>query len=208
MFRKFIAVVALTLCVSTSYAGQTTIDTSGLSDAAIAELKAQAAKAVAAQAKEASGLPVSVENTGVMMSLASTWGTQAAQAAEGFARAISIAARELGVTVNEFLKTDAGKLTAALIIWKVAGASIVNILYGMMFITVGLTITRIIYKRLFTKEYQTVEYSRFGGFFKGTKLLRVPKNIGELRSDGEWLAFWVMIILCMGTMLIGGAIIT
>lgn len=207
MFRKFIAVMALTLCVSTSYAGQTVIDTSGLSDAAIAELKAHAAKAVAAQAKEAGGLPVTVENTGALMSLASTWGTQAAQAAEGFARAISIAARELGVTVNEFLKTDAGRLTAALIIWKVAGASIVSILYGMLFIIVGLTIARIIYKRLFTKEYQTVEYSWFGGFFKGSKLVRVPKNVSELRSDGEWLAFWMMIILCMGTMAIGGAII-
>lgn len=207
MFRKFIAVMALTLFVSTSYAGQTSIDTSGLPDAAIAELKAQAAKAVAAHAKEASGLPVSVENTGALMSLASTWGTQAAQAAEGFARAISIAARELGVTVNEFLKTDAGRLTAALIIWKVAGASIVSILYGMMFITVGLAIARIIYKRLFTKEYQQVEYSWFGGFFKGTKLVRIPKNVSELRTDGEWLAFWMMIILCMGTMAIGGAII-
>ena len=64
---------------------------------------------------------------------------------------------------------------------------------------------RVIYKRLFTKEYVQVEYSRFGGFFKGTKLMRVPKNVGDLKTDGEWLAFWMMIVLTVGVLGIGAA---
>jgi hypothetical protein len=65
---------------------------------------------------------------------------------------------------------------------------------------------RVLYTRLFTKGYEKVEYSRFGGFFKGTKLIRVPKTFHDLENDGEWLAFWVMIILTI-VVLVGGGII-
>lgn len=205
MFRKMIAAVALSLLAATSFASQTAVETSNLSDAQIAELKSQAAKMVADTAKaSAEGAVPAVKDVSSTMALASTWGTQAAAAAEGFARALGIAAKELGVTVNDFLHTDAGKLTALLIIWKVAGAAIMKGLYGFTFLTVGLTMVRVIYSRLFTKGYEKVEYSKFGGFFKGTKLVRIPKTFGELNNDGEWLAFWVMIVLTVAILIFGG----
>jgi hypothetical protein len=68
-------------------------------------------------------------------------------------------------------------------------------------------ITRLIYVRLFTSGYEKVEYKSFGGLFTGTKLIRIPKTIGQLTRDGEWLAFWVMIGVCLGSLVIGGAII-
>lgn len=209
MFKKFIAVIALSLSFG-AFAAQTTLDTSGLSDAQVAELKAHAAAIVADTAKKidpSSVLSSASKDPSTVMTLAATWGTQAAAAAEGFARALSIAAKELGVTVNDFLHTDAGKLTALLIIWKVAGAAIVHILYGIFFVTVGLSITRMIYTRLFTKGYEKVEYVRFGGFFKGTKLIRIPKSFSDFKEDGEWLAFWVMLVVCAATIIIGGVII-
>jgi hypothetical protein len=205
MFRKSIAALALAFCAVTAFANQTNIDTSGLTDAQIAELKAHAAKVVADAANNA-GAPL--KDPGAMVTLAATWGPQMAQAAEGFAKALGIAARELNITVNDFLKSDAGKLTAVLIIWKVAGAAVVKMMYGLLFVSVGLVITRMIYMKLFTKGYEKVEYSRFGGFFKGTKMIRVPKTFADLNKDGEWLAFWVMIIVCLATLGIGGAIIT
>lgn len=205
MFRKFVATMALALCAVTAVAGQTSIDTSGLTDAQIAELKAVAAKKVADVANNVNNSQST--NPGALVTLAATWGPQMAAAAEGFAKALGIAARELNITVNEFLASDAGKLTAALIIWKIAGAAVIKILYGLMFVTVGMIITRVIYLKLFTKGYEKVEYSRFGGFFKGTKMVRVPKGFQDLRNEGEWLAFWVMIVVCLGTMAIGGAII-
>lgn len=211
MFRKLIASFALALCATVSYAGNTVIDTSGLSDAQIAELKAQAAKTVAESAKKSAGgniVEQAATNPGAAVTLAATWGQQAAQAAEGFAKALGIAAKELNVTINDFLKSDAGKLTAALIIWKVAGSAIVGILYGILFVIVGLTFARVIYKRLFTRGYEKVEYSYFGGFFKGTKMMRIPKGIGELKTDGEWMSFWVLIFGVAATMIIGGIIIT
>src|SRR4249919_3594765 len=110
MFRKIFVGLAL-LCAATAYAGQTAVDTSGLTDAQIAEIKAIAAKKVSDVANKAD-MP---NNPGAMITLASTWGPQMAQAAEGFAKALGIAARELNVTVNDFLASPAGKLTAALI---------------------------------------------------------------------------------------------
>lgn len=204
MFRKMTIAVVLALGMATSFAAQTILDTSGLSDAQVAGLKAHAAKVVAEAANQAAGTTVSTATPGAVMTIAATWGQQAASAAEGFARALGIAAKELGVTVNDFLHTDAGKLTAALIIWKVAGAAFIHMLYGMLFITVGLTIVRVIYMRLFTKGYEQVGYSYFGGFFKGTKLVRVPKSFQDMHNDGEWLAFWVMIGVTMVTIGIGG----
>ena len=208
--KKYIIALALSIATLGAYAGQTTIDTTGMSDAAIAELKSIAAQKAAELAKQKAvdeGSAILPKDPGAITTLAATWGQQAAAAAEGFAKALSIAARELGITINEFLATPAGKLTAALIVWKVAGASIVHILYGLLFVTVGLTIARVIYMRLFTKGYEKVEYSRLGGFFKGTKMIRVPKTFHDLENDGEWLAFWVMIAIVVGTLIIGGVII-
>ncbi len=135
------------------------------------------------------------------MKLASAWGTQAAAAAEGFAKAIGIAARELGVTVNEFLKTDAGKLAALIIVWKMIGASLVKLVMGLLIFIGGATLMRQMWNRLFTQEFQTVEYSNFGGFFKGTKIIRVPKSFSGLRNDGEWLALWMIVAIGIGTLI-------
>ncbi len=209
MFKKIIAVAALCLSVG-AFAAQTSIDTSGLSEAQVAELKAHAASVVAQAAKQADPSAIvsqATKDPSALMTVAATWGNQAAAAAEGFAKALGIAAKELGVTVNDFLHTDAGKLVAFGILWKVFGAAIVKILYGVFFVIAGLSVARMIYMRLFTQGYEKVEYSRFGGFFKGTKLIRIPKGFHDLENDGEWLAFWVMIVVCLGTIIIGGVII-
>lgn len=204
MFRKMLAALAL-LCASTAFAASTTIDTTGLSDAQIAELKAHAAQAVAAQAKGEAAQTAPTKDVGTAVTLAATWGQQAAAAAEGFAKAMGIAARELNVTINDFLKSDAGKLTALVIIWKVAGAAILKALYGTVFLTFGILLVRTIYLRLFTAGYEKVEYSRFGGFFKGTKLVRIPKTISQLENDGEWLTLWVLLAICIALAISGAA---
>lgn len=200
MFRKMFVALAL-LCASTAFAAQTTIDVSGLTEAQVAELKAQAAKAVSEQAKDVAngGDPKKV------LATAATWGTQAATAAEGFAKALGIAAKELNVTINDFLKSDAGKLTAMLIIWKVAGAAIMHALYGFIYLAIGLIMLRVMYTRLFTDRYEVVQYSRLWGMWSGTHAVRIPKSFGQMKADGEWLAFWVMIALML-IVLLGGAV--
>lgn len=200
MFNKFFVVVAFMFCALSVHAAD--VDMRGLSDAQIAEIRAIAAKAASENEKAKTVQP----DPSKYLSAAAGWGKQAGEAAEGFGRAFTIAAKELGITANEFLASPAGKLTAGLIIWKVMGASIVKILFGMFFVVSGLTLARVVYKRLFTKGYEKVEYSRFGGLFTGTRLIRIPKSIGDLRNDGEWLALWMVIIITALTLVIGGAV--
>lgn len=198
MIKKFFTAAAFALCALTASAVE--VDSRGLTDAQVAEIKAIAARAASENQKAKTADP------GTVLTNAAGWGKQAADAAEGFGRAFTIAARELGITVNEFLATPAGKLTAGLIIWKVMGASLVKILFGIFFVGTGLTVARVIYKRLFTKGYEKVEYSRFFGLSTGTKLIRIPKNFGDFREDGEWFVFIVMIGTVALTLAIGGGV--
>jgi hypothetical protein len=202
MFRKMLAAALLSVSLLPVYAASTNIDVSGLNDAQIAEIKAITAKKVAETAANSGAAAPEKITAGV--ALAATWGTQAATAAEGFAKAMGIAAKDLNLTINDFLKSPAGMLTAALIIWKMAGASILSAMYGVLFIVVGLTMVRMIYVRLFTREMVPVTYSRFFGMFTGQRMVRVPKNFGNLHTDGEWLAFWTMIISTVVIMAVGG----
>ncbi len=210
MIKKYIFALALSIAAIGANASNSYIDTTGMSDAQVAELKSIAAAKVAELAQQKAvndGQVILPKDPGAVATLAATWGQQAAAAAEGFAKALSIAAKELGITINEFLGTPAGKLTAALIIWKVAGASIMHLLYAMIFMIVCLTIAKVIYMRLFTERYEQVEYSRFGGFFKGTKLIRIPKTFKDLKNDGEWLAWWIMLIVVFASLIGFGLII-
>lgn len=205
MFRKMIAGFALALAAAGAFAASAIIDTSGLTEAQVAEIKAIAAKKVAETAAARPTGDVSPEKVTAGVTLAATWGTQAAAAAEGFAKALGIAAKELNITINDFLKSPAGMLTAGLIIWKMAGSGILYAMYGTIVLVVGLIMIRIIYTRLFTSGYEKVEYRRLWGLWSGTKMVRVPKTFQDLHNDGEWLAFWVMIIMSVVVMAFAGA---
>lgn len=204
MFRKLLFGFALALWATVTVAQS--IDTTGLTDAQIADIKAKAAAAAAENAR--TGVKATQKEVSTAMTLAATWGQQAATAAEGFAKALGIAARELNVTINDFLASDAGKLTAAIIIWKVAGHSIISLFFGLIFLIVGMLIVRTVYLRLFTKEMKEVQYNHLWGMFSGTKVIRVPKSIKDLEKDGEWLAFWIVITITFLTLTITGTIIT
>lgn len=177
------------------------VDVRGLTDAQVAEIKAQAAQLAAQNAKGSDNSPSAIAE------FVSTWGTQAAAAAEGFARAFGIAARELNVTVNEFFQTDVGKLTAAVIIWKMMGESILSVLFAFSILVVGLGFARVIYVRLFTSTEVRLPYSRFWGLWSGERLVRQKKSISDLTNDGEWMTFWVLIGVVAITLLVSGNII-
>jgi len=198
MIRKLLMIAVLAIASVGAYAATTNIDTSNLSAAQIAELKAAAANLAAKNAAPTTLSSMSVE-------LAATWGNQAAQAAEGFAKALGIAARELGVTVNEFLKTDAGKLTAVLIVWKVAGASILSTIWAIVILITGLCLARVVYLRLFTKSIELVPYTRLWGMWTGSKKVRIPKSFSDLKGEGEWMVFFIMVAIVILTMLVSGS---
>lgn len=183
-----------------SFAYSAQLDTSNLTDAQVAELKAQAANLAAQNAK---GEGVSKDS---IAEFVSTWGTQAAAAAEGFAKAFGIAASELNVTVNDFFKTDVGKLTAVVIIWKMLGESITAIIFGTSVLIVGLTFARVLYIRLFTAEEVRLPYNRFWGLWSGEKLVRRKKTFADLDNEGEWMMVWVIVAVIVATLFVSGSI--
>ena len=145
-------------------------------------------------------------NTGTTLSMASEWGAQAATAAEGFAKALGIAAREIGVTVNEFISTPAGKLTAALIVWKVAGATLVSMVYGMVVLVVGLYATWLLAQHIATEKYVSAPYSRFWGLWAGERKVRVYRPFSDY-SEGDCIMTIISLVLAALTMFVAGALI-
>lgn len=197
---KYIFAIFLSLFAVSALAN---IDTRGLPEQQIAELKSIAARAAADNAAE--------KRSGVTLAQVSEfttkWGEQTSVAAEGFARALGVAAKELGVAANEFLSTDAGKLTALVIIWKVAGTSILSLIYAIFVLVVGLSVARVIYRRLFIKEYTTVETVYLFGLIKTTRQRPVVKGFHQLSSEGEWVMVLVMLLTVIATLAVASNVI-
>lgn len=76
-----------------------------------------------------------------------------AAVAEGFANAMGAAAKQLNISVNEFITTPAGMITIGVILWKVIGTSILKLLamYGVFLVA------RQIIRVMWTKSTITVE---------------------------------------------------
>lgn len=127
------------------------------------------------------------------------------EVAKGIAEAIGIAARELGIAVNEFVDTDAGKLTVALIIWHVFGGQLLSVIGAIIGIYFGLkSLSRIQRYFLYTGEDKV-----YTGWF-GIKHTRPILSVSEIKTEGETFA-WILcnivavaIIICSISMLAGG----
>jgi len=114
-----------------------------------------------------------------------------AEIAKGVAEAIGIAAREVGVAVDEFVKTDTGKMTVALIVWHVAGDDIKGMLFGIPGILFAVWLWFTIAARLKrTGEYVTVK-NRWGREVSVHKLKAVADFDGP---DG--FSFLILSVFC------------
>jgi hypothetical protein len=60
--------------------------------------------------------------------------------AGSFTNAIGTAASRIGVSVNEFMKTPAGYLTVAIIVWKIAGSEIIALLLCSLYMYISFKI--------------------------------------------------------------------
>lgn len=130
----------------------------------------------------------------------SEWGA----VSKDFAVALGIAAKELGIAANEFLDTDAGLLTAGLIVWHVAGASIAGILIGVPMLVAFWWLLIGYMKR---SKINEITYADNGArHWWGPKII---KNITyhESSEDRNWMLIVCMVALAIGTWAICGAII-
>jgi len=59
---------------------------------------------------------------------------------EAIGKALSGTAKELGIAVNEFIKTPAGYLTVFIICWHLFGSQLIHLLVGGIFFSVAMPI--------------------------------------------------------------------
>jgi len=109
----------------------------------------------------------------------------------GLGDALVILVQKLGVTVNDFLKTPAGLLSAAMIFWHIMGDSLVHLFFGFAFIAVAIPAWIYSFRRSMIKE-MTRERS---GFFKWKTTVKYCDM-----SDGDiqflrWMHFFALIVI-------------
>lgn len=116
----------------------------------------------------------------------------------GVGKALAGTARELGVEVNNFAKTDVGKLSVFLIVWHLFGGMAVHIIVGVGFFVTAVPIWLWSYrnhsiKRLISIREDTDENG------KKTKVTNYDSTLdpkGEA-AVAHWLIFAVVIILSL-----------
>ena len=127
------------------------------------------------------------------LATAGKWGAEMSQAAEGFARAMGVAARELGVAINDFLASDAGKLTAALIIWKIMGKGMLALMFGVILLIISTRIYFKVLSRFTVDHYETSQRSVLFGLFMYEK--QVPVYMQPRIIDGGAILFTTLLYI-------------
>lgn len=161
-------ILGLCLCLASANVLAADIDTSGLS----AEQKAQ----IALQVEQMKSGPPSAETAQQW----ADWGTN-------MGKAISSTAKELGVAVDDFSRTPVGKITMAVIVYKVIGKEVLRFVAGavLFFFTI------IIWARYLRKPFQTIEYYESGKVKSRTN--RPPQNDTEMAI--YWVHNWATLLL-------------
>ena len=114
-----------------------------------------------------------------------SYGTQIGQALAG-------TARELGIVANEFIQTPAGKLTMAMIIWKVMGHDIVHVGLAMMMFFTMIPLWIYLFRRMCIIkgfEYRAIQFG------EKTVMKRIPIYHNANDSDVAAYRGWMFIIL-------------
>lgn len=185
-------------------AGCSDIHVTGMEKADLEQLRLECQKKQAAKAaQEVTGV-LTPEQTELEIK---KW-TQYGQFASEIAQAIGVLAKELNMAVNEFLTTDAGKLAAGMLLWKVFGDDVVGIgdaFLGLVLLCLLYKVTRFAINRLWPRDYEERKKKIFFGLL-GEKTVRVPVYV-RYRDISEGEALFSILTFaagCIGALTIVG----
>lgn len=177
--RHLIVFVTLLFISFTSVAGidSKTVYSAGWEQLSESE-KAEFLKNVADKAKKNSGPEATVST----VKNVSEW----VDVGQKIGQMMGGAAKEVGVAVNDFVKTPVGQWTMALIIWKFMGSALVHVFGGLLVLIVGFSFIIFLMKRSVSvvTKYDSEKVDMFGR----SRLLSVTR--GEL-SDDESFGYFV-----------------
>lgn len=77
---------------------------------------------------------------------------------KGLGFALISAAKEVGVAANEFASTDLGKITTAVVIYKIVGRDILGVVFGTIVLITGILLA--LYALKTSKLYTSVDYEQ------------------------------------------------
>jgi len=108
------------------------------------------------------------------------------------ATAIGSAAKELNVGINDFAQSPVGKLTIAIIIFKLFGGK----LGAILFLIIGISIIKIAMNKMYPTlvTYSTKDKNIFGNY---VIIQREPTQIGDDGKVGFMLSYFTIFIVCV-----------
>ena len=120
-----------------------------------------------------------------------------ADIATQLAKAVGLAAKELGVAVNEFIMTPAGILTIAVILVKVFGKLASLIIVALLLNLISFKLLKLLWRR---DTDRTIETTGWFGFFKRTIPVREAVTYREA-SEGQVFCTAMLVIICFGSLI-------
>lgn len=170
MIKQIIGIAILALASGMTYA-QNSLDISKLTKEQAAEL--------ASKAKEFSEENKSpVVTAEKVRTEVGEWGKMGANIGE----AVIAAASQIGVAANEFVKTPLGKVTTAIVVYKIIGKDVIKIAFGTIVFTICIMFS-IFYARNGREiKYETKERTILWGLFTYDKHIKVSQG----SIDGEY----------------------
>lgn len=188
-----IIVVTLSLFAAPAFAECDLTNVGDLPESVVAELEAKCLQEVAKiHTANESGIVPGLEE--VDANTVSEWGV----VAQEWAKAMGIAAKELGIAADEFLGTDAGKLTALVIVWTFMGESIVGFGLGVPLLITVIVLCRRIANQSRTKNVVYSDKTNWRGKRKIESIeyydLDNDKSLAWWISHAAMVAFSIWIV--------------
>jgi len=154
------------------------VETSGLTAEQKAELQLQVAKL-----KSGASDPAKVSEN--VRKEAEAWG----DLGSNMGKAVDSVAKEVGVAANEFAQTPLGKITVAVVVFKVIGTQAMHLIFGSLILLMGWTMS--LYLLAFARFYNKDTTYEYKPFLWGAWQRRVRTSFNE---EGEATAIRLLMV--------------
>lgn len=191
--KKFLLFVLSMLVFSVASADNSYISTQGLTEKQKAELAmklAEMKETTPAQAPATSAVQINdAAVDGVRK-----WGSVSTEVAKGLVVGLAAAAKEANIAVNDFAVTPVGRITTAIIVWKMIGHDILRAIAGILLIFIVAPSMWHLYRQIVI-EISEYEYQPY---LWGIWNRKVPKAQRYDKGDGFLtFLFTVITVACV-----------
>ena len=166
-FMRTLAAAMMVLSFSTAaVAEESYVDTQGLTAEQKAELQLQVVKL-----KTGAQDPAKVSEN--VRKEAEAWG----DLGSNMGKAVVSAAKEVGVAANDFAQTPLGKVTVAVIVYKIIGQAALHLIFGTLILLFGWSMA--LYMLVFVRFYDKNVTYDYKPFLWGMWMRRVKTSFNE-----------------------------